>query len=385
MSDAIPLEESDPVSSSTFLVVRFLQEQDGNHKGRTVLTVLYLCVLGMCFVVPVFFYFRMQCDDRHNRRLREMEIAGIAQAMTESQNAQREESRATRRKYREERRARIIQLFSPVRMILKIENFPHLKVTSAGEEKLQATTTIGMEAMSNRTSSSGDASSAVNHNVDDEDDKDGHGVDNGDNIQVDVEAPVGTPSLPTLIHDSPPEPTEENEEDTFVLVPEPGLPNVSLLEFITSSDTIQSNNNQDTKLRRVQNECSICLCEYNVGSDIVWSSNPLCEHVFHETCIEQWLMKQRDGPMCPCCRRDFVIDPFDFGDDIETGLEANVTGLAGENEELPEVVVDATLQTIESSDAMSEDVRNTNDGGDNTGTSDGGEDRDHTEGRSVTT
>ncbi|OEU19897.1 hypothetical protein FRACYDRAFT_155564, partial [Fragilariopsis cylindrus CCMP1102] len=53
-------------------------------------------------------------------------------------------------------------------------------------------------------------------------------------------------------------------------------------------------------------ECSICLCEYIVGSDLVYSSNPQCDHVFHAECIEQWIMKQRDGPLCPCCRRDFV-------------------------------------------------------------------------------
>jgi hypothetical protein len=92
--------------------------QDASHKGRTVLTVLYLCVLSMCFLVPMFFYARMNCDDRRNRRLREMEMATMTQALSESQTAaQREETRATRRKYREERRARILQLFGPVRMV----------------------------------------------------------------------------------------------------------------------------------------------------------------------------------------------------------------------------------------------------------------------------
>lgn len=23
-------------------------------------------------------------------------------------------------------------------------------------------------------------------------------------------------------------------------------------------------------------------------------------------------MKQREGPLCPCCRRDFIVDPFDL-------------------------------------------------------------------------
>jgi hypothetical protein len=94
------------------------QEQEaGNHRGRTVLTVLYLCVLGLCFVVPVFYYFRMHCEERNARRMRELEIAGIAEALEQSGDFHREESRAARRKYREERRARIIQLFAPVRMV----------------------------------------------------------------------------------------------------------------------------------------------------------------------------------------------------------------------------------------------------------------------------
>jgi Anaphase-promoting complex subunit 11 RING-H2 finger len=49
-----------------------------------------------------------------------------------------------------------------------------------------------------------------------------------------------------------------------------------------------------------------------VGSEIVWSSNEACDHHFHSHCIEKWLMKQREGPLCPICRRDFVVDPLDF-------------------------------------------------------------------------
>ena len=61
--------------------------------------------------------------------------------------------------------------------------------------------------------------------------------------------------------------------------------------------------------------CSICLSNYYPGETIVWSSNEGCEHAFHEQCIFQWLMKQREGPLCPCCRRDFVIDPYDMEDE----------------------------------------------------------------------
>jgi hypothetical protein len=31
-------------------------------------------------------------------------------------------------------------------------------------------------------------------------------------------------------------------------------------------------------------------------------------------------MKQREGPLCPCCRRDFVIDPYDLEEEAEEAL-----------------------------------------------------------------
>lgn len=74
---------------------------------------------------------------------------------------------------------------------------------------------------------------------------------------------------------------------------------------------------EKTETRLVPGTCTICLCDYEPGSDVVWSSSNLCEHVFHAECIEAWLMKQREGPLCPCCRRDFIIDPYDC--DAEEG------------------------------------------------------------------
>ena len=109
------------------------------HTGRTILTALYLCMLGVCFLVPIFFYFRMHCDDRRNRNLRDLEIAGMTQAMNESQAQQREESRAARKKYREERRARIIQLFTPVRMVRCIDTFQRQRrVCMPGDDSTEA-------------------------------------------------------------------------------------------------------------------------------------------------------------------------------------------------------------------------------------------------------
>ena len=98
------------------------------------------------------------------------------------------------------------------------------------------------------------------------------------------------------------------DEALLIRIPEPGL-------HLTG---------ETPRSRVVPGLCTICLCVYEPGSDIVWSSNSSCEHVFHEKCIEAWLMKQREGPLCPCCRRDFIVDPFD---DVEDGKLSDTADL----------------------------------------------------------
>ena len=88
-------------------------EESSQSRGRTVLTILYLCVLGLCFVVPVFYYFRLHCFEENARRELELDFT----TALEQSEQHREESRAARRKYIEERRARIVQILGPVRMV----------------------------------------------------------------------------------------------------------------------------------------------------------------------------------------------------------------------------------------------------------------------------
>lgn len=214
-------------------------------RGQTVLTFLYLCVLGLCFVTAAVYFCRMQWEEQYLRRLREIEIGAIRSAINQSEATQREESMAVQRKYIEERRARIRQLFLPVKLNLEYRHF-HLdeKTKKAEEERAK-------------------------------------GVD----VSRDVET------------------TEENaygDEDSLLIeIPTPGL-HLSL------------DPNETPPTRLISGICTICLCTFDVGADIVWSSNTQCEHAFHEECIEKWLMKQREGPLCPCCRRDFIVDPYDL-------------------------------------------------------------------------
>lgn len=53
-------------------------------------------------------------------------------------------------------------------------------------------------------------------------------------------------------------------------------------------------------------ECSICLLSYNPGQTICLAKNPLCKHVFHHDCIEEWLKDHSD---CPLCRVNLVNRP----------------------------------------------------------------------------
>ena len=69
--------------------------------------------------------------------------------------------------------------------------------------------------------------------------------------------------------------------------------------------------------RWVLGQCTICLCRYRPGVVVARSSS--CPHVFHSACIETWLLRQ-DDPVCPCCRRDFLVDPYDVA---ESGMGAD--------------------------------------------------------------
>lgn len=121
------------------------------------------------------------------------------------------------------------------------------------------------------------------------------------------------------------------EEASFMVrIPTPGLHNMTDATDHQAGDndddddddaakktttTTTTSRKEETNTRLVSGLCAICLCNYQVGSDIVWSSNAACEHCFHEHCIERWLIRQRDGPLCPCCRREFVVDPYDLQED----------------------------------------------------------------------
>jgi hypothetical protein len=51
-------------------------------------------------------------------------------------------------------------------------------------------------------------------------------------------------------------------------------------------------------------ECSICLANFCPGDQVTKSNNVDCPHVFHRTCVYQWLLQHGE---CPMCRKEFLL------------------------------------------------------------------------------
>jgi Ring finger domain len=118
--------------------------------------------------------------------------------------------------------------------------------------------------------------------------------------------------------------------DEEIRIPTPGSRLLGGLEETALSAPLES-----APMRWAAGSCTICLASYQVGDSVTWSSNPKCEHCFHTSCIEEWVLRRRpqtnndrrrrasgtnnhdevghdhddDGsaPRCPNCRRPFVV------------------------------------------------------------------------------
>ena len=273
-------------------------------QGRTVLTILYLCVLALCFVVPVFYYIRLRCFEATARR--ELEI-DVTNALEQSSTQQREELRASRRKYIEERRARILQLFGPVRMILKEEHFvkrgteysPGDSTDPMGPiKRSDETVTVNSEgdALSPYTSSDDDdddsgrggggGNKSISNNCEEQEEK---SVDEEEQEVEDMErgiryrsedddeeeegADVCDFDRKSKHYDNDDEDKSQNQaflgedENVLVRLPKPGLQLGTSSLFIDPTKPIDDI--QDREMRICQGLCSICLCNYEVSNLMV--------------------------------------------------------------------------------------------------------------------
>ena len=63
-----------------------------------------------------------------------------------------------------------------------------------------------------------------------------------------------------------------------------------------------------------ENCCSICFGEYETGALLGVANNGHCQHMFHQECITEWLMKHEE---CPVCRRPYLDRFFEEGRDLK--------------------------------------------------------------------
>lgn len=95
--------------------------RQGTSTRTDILYIAYLCVLGACCLAPCLYYMRISAwQRRHLREMRELEQVGMVAALARStavlqaggQHSGQQSASATA-----ERRARILQLLEPVRMV----------------------------------------------------------------------------------------------------------------------------------------------------------------------------------------------------------------------------------------------------------------------------
>jgi hypothetical protein len=91
------------------------------------------------------------------------------------------------------------------------------------------------------------------------------------------------------------EPSVENtapDDSTSGILPErrpsPDLPDLAISESLSFSE---------------DPGCAICLTSFKERDMICESSNGSCRHAFHRACMESWLLKHDD---CPVCREKYL-------------------------------------------------------------------------------
>lgn len=58
----------------------------------------------------------------------------------------------------------------------------------------------------------------------------------------------------------------------------------------------------DSEVGLAEHECSICLHAFEAGDSVRYL--PVCNHTFHRSCIDLWLLRRADCPLCKRSVRD---------------------------------------------------------------------------------
>mmetsp|Transcript_39333 Transcript_39333/g.59418 ORF Transcript_39333/g.59418 Transcript_39333/m.59418 type:complete len:159 (+) Transcript_39333:108-584(+) len=79
-------------------------------------------------------------------------------------------------------------------------------------------------------------------------------------------------------------------------------------EILPATKYLKRNCTMHAKNNRAQSPCYddlgcvICMAEYEDGEDVI--IDPKCKHIFHKTCLMEWLDKH---DLCPMCRENMIL------------------------------------------------------------------------------
>ena len=69
--------------------------------------------------------------------------------------------------------------------------------------------------------------------------------------------------------------------------------------------TDDSSSEEEDSSDATEHECPICMLAFEAGDEVCESNNLQCSHVFHRTCMKQWLEKHEE---CPMCRETYLLE-----------------------------------------------------------------------------
>lgn len=78
---------------------------------------------------------------------------------------------------------------------------------------------------------------------------------------------------------------------------------LSQIAKITRRDWIGKHTPEEVEKERARSLDNCCICYSPIGDESFLAEIPVCKHIFHHSCVMQWLDK---NPTCPICRDNVV-------------------------------------------------------------------------------
>ena len=119
----------------------------------------------------------------------------------------------------------------------------------------------------------------------------------------------------SAVESSSPQQDVTNDVSKDVQQQQPQPLSASSVDFAGIITTTTNDTIGETKQQKQQQQggstncCTICLETYSIDDIIAYSKNVNCNHVFHKTCIIEWIQNSThtciEDEECPICRSKY--------------------------------------------------------------------------------